>query len=135
MAKFFKDENEKKAALLTLLCVFIVFLWMFFHTAFEYQDPPEEYGMEVNFGTTDYGAGSNQSTEDLKMQPVDEVVPEEPVEEVEVEEPVEEVVESPTEDVVEELMTEETIEEVPVVEPVGDNIALYSISLAKIPPL
>jgi len=116
MKKLFKDENEKRAAILTFLTVFILFLWMFFHSAFEYQDPPEEYGMEVNFGTTDLGKGDDQPLEEIKTQPVEEIIPEEPVEEPVVE-PVEEVIETPVEDVVEDVITEETVEEVPVIVP------------------
>ncbi|PHS09183.1 MAG: energy transducer TonB [Kordia sp.] len=119
MKKLFKDENEKRAAILTFLTVFILFLWMFFHSAFTYQDPPEEYGMEVNFGTTDLGKGDDQPLEEIKTQPVEEVVPEEPIEEPVVE-PVEEIIETPVEEVVEEVMTEETVEEVPVITPVED---------------
>ena len=119
MKKLFKDENEKRAAILTFLTVFILFLWMFFHSAFTYQDPPEEYGMEVNFGTTDFGKGDDQPLEETKTQPVEEVVPEEPIEEPVVE-PVEEVIETPVEEVVEEVMTEETVEEVPVITPVEE---------------
>jgi len=119
MKKLFKDENEKRAAILTFLTVFILFLWMFFHSAFEYQDPPEEYGMEVNFGTTDLGKGDDQPLEEIKTQPVEEVVPEEPVEEPVVE-PVEEIVETPVEEVVEDVITEETVEEAPVITPVKE---------------
>jgi len=119
MKKLFKDENEKRAAILTFLTVFILFLWMFFHSAFEYQDPPEEYGMEVNFGTTDLGKGDDQPLEEIKTQPVEEVVPEEPVEEPVVE-PVEEIIETPVEEIVEDVITEETVEEVPVITPVKE---------------
>jgi len=117
MKKLFKDENEKRAAILTFLTVFILFLWMFFHSAFEYQDPPEEYGMEVNFGTTDFGKGDDQPVEEIKTQPVEEVIPEEPVEDPMVE-PVEDIVETPVEEVVEDVITEETVEDVPVITPV-----------------
>ncbi len=121
MKKIFKDDNEKKAAMLTLLTVFILFLWMFFHSAFTYQDPPEEYGMEVNFGTTDLGSGNDQPLEEIKSEPIEEVIPEEPIEEP-VEEPVEEVVEEPIEEVVEEVITEETTDDVPVIEPVKEEV-------------
>ena len=124
MKKIFKDEHEKRAALLTMLTVFIVFLWLFFHTAFEYQDPPEEYGMEVNFGTTDFGSGDNQTQEPLKMQPEETETPQEPVEEpVEEpvdEQPVEETSEAQPEEVTEEVITEDTTEDVPVVNSVED---------------
>ncbi len=118
MKKIIKDDNEKRAAMLTVLSLFIIFLWMFFHVVLSAPDPPEEYGMEVNFGTTDMGSGDDQPLEELKTQPVEEVVPEEPVEEVaeEVLEPVEEVVE----EVVEDVITEETVEDVPVVTPVKE---------------
>ena len=112
-------DNEKKAVLLTLMTVFIVFLWLFYHTAFTYQDPPEEYGMEVNFGTTDFGSGDDQPLEELATQPVEETVPEDPVDEP-VEEPVEEVVEEAVETPTEEVITEDTTEDVPEVPEVKD---------------
>jgi|TARA_B110000014_G_C20104140_1_gene580275 outer membrane biosynthesis protein TonB len=127
MKKIFKDDNEKRAAILTFLTVFILFLWMFFHTAFTYQDPPEEYGMEVNFGTTDFGNGKDQPLEEVKSEPVHDVVSEEPIQEIiedpseePVEEPVEEIIEDSLEEVVEEVITEETIEDVPVITPVKE---------------
>lgn len=118
MKKIIKNENERRAAMLTVLSLFIIFLWMFFHVILSAPDPPEEYGMEVNFGTTDVGSGDDQPLEELKTQPVEEVTPEEPVEEVveEITESVEEVVE----EVVEDVITEETVEEVPVVTPVKE---------------
>ncbi len=125
MKKIFKNDNEKKAAILTLLTVFILFLWMFFHSAFTYQDPPEEYGMEVNFGTTDFGSGNDQPLEEIKSEPIEEVVPEEPLEELvdePVEEIIEEVVDEPLEEVVEDVITEETTEDVPVVEPIKEEV-------------
>ncbi|MGB0895937.1 MAG: energy transducer TonB family protein [Flavobacteriaceae bacterium] len=118
MKKILKDDNEKRAAMLTILTLFIIFLWMFFHVILSAPNPPEEYGMEVNFGTTDMGSGDDQPLEELNTQPVEEVVQDEPVEEVveEVTEPVEEVVE----EVAEEVITEDTTEEVPVVPPVKE---------------
>ncbi len=117
MKKIFKDENEKRAAILTALTMFILFLWMFFHTAFTYQDPPEEYGMEVNFGTTDTGQGDNQTPDPIQMQPNVTETPEQPVEEVTETPPVEEVVETPVEATpTEDIITEDTTEDVPVIE-------------------
>ena len=120
MKKIFKDDNEKKAAILTFLTVFILFLWLFFHTAFTYQDPPEEYGMEVNFGTTDFGRGDDQPLENIKSDPVEDVVSEEPLE-VPLEEAVTEPIEEVVEELVEDVITEETIEEVPVITPVKEE--------------
>lgn len=126
MKKIFKDDNEKKAAKLTALTTLIVFLLMFFYKPLEAYDPPIEYGMEVNFGTTDFGSGDDQPLEELTTQPTEDLTPEElvdeeltpvePVEEV-IEEPVEEVVETPVAEVAEEVITTETAEDVPVIEP------------------
>ncbi|CDF80495.1 TonB family protein [Formosa agariphila KMM 3901] len=50
-----------------------------------YMDPPEEYGVAVNFGTTDFGSGNIQPDAPVKSEPVkvnkipEEVVEPEPV--------------------------------------------------------
>ena len=33
-----------------------------------YMDPPEEYGVAVNFGTTDFGSGNVQPKEPIKSE-------------------------------------------------------------------
>ncbi len=121
MKTIFKDENEKRAAILTALTVFILFLWMFFHTAFSYQDPPEEYGMEVNFGTTDTGQEDNQTSEPIKTQPNPTEAPKEPVVEETPEETPPEEETTPIEETPEKVMTEETLEEVPIIEPIKET--------------
>ncbi len=126
MKKSAVQKHEKQAAMLTLLTVFILFLWLFFHKAFSYQDPPEEYGMEVNFGVTDTGSQNTQPVKEIKMDPIP-VVPEEVVEEIPkevveeiIEEEIieEEIIEEVTpEEVVEDVITEDTVEDVPVIVP------------------
>lgn len=70
-----------------------------------YLDPPEEFGIAVNFGTTDFGSGNVQPTEALK--PASQAPEEsEPVEDV-IEEPVEEIVEEAVEEVPEPAAVEE----------------------------
>ena len=60
-------------------------------------DPPEENGISVNFGTTDFGKGQVQPREKIRSEPLD-TPPVEPVKKEEVEE---------------ELVVEEVVEEVP----------------------
>lgn len=83
----------------------VVLLLLMFLFGLTYFDPPKEYGIAVNFGTTDYGSGNQQPTEALK--PASQSEPE-PVEEV-IEEVQEAVVEETT---ITEPSSEETSEEV-----------------------
>merc|ERR1711974_135289 len=41
-----------------------------------YMDPPEEYGVAVNFGNSPVGSGNIQPTEPIKSRPTKEVVKE-----------------------------------------------------------
>ncbi|MEE9350584.1 MAG: TonB family protein, partial [Flavobacteriaceae bacterium] len=67
-------------------------------------DPPDEYGVEVNFGYTDKGSGDNTtSTEDVKTSPTPQT-PVEPTKET----PVEEVKPDTAPPVTEEIMTQDT---------------------------
>ena len=77
---------------------------MFFF-GLQYLDPPEERGIAVNFGTTDFGSGEVQPTEPIKTSPQKTSTP--PTQEVEET--------STTEDIKEEVVTQET-EEAPVIE-------------------
>ena len=82
-------HKRKSAAITTIIAVFILLL--IFTFGLTYLDPPEEFGIAVNFGTTDYGSGKVQPKEALKpaqQEPVtnEEVIEEEVVEEEVVEE-------------------------------------------------
>lgn len=79
----------------------IIFL-LFFVLGMGYLDPPPEYGMEVNFGTTDFGSGNKQPKNKLKPAPVQK----QEVKEVEKETPPEPVKESPAETTPKEVATE-----------------------------
>ena len=68
-------------------------------------DPPEENGISVNFGTTDYGKGQVQPKEKIRSEPL-ETPPVEPTKQ---------------EEVVEEVVEEEVVEEEP--EPVVEKEA------------
>ena len=44
------DTIHKKKASLVTLVILIVFVWGIFSFGMQYQDPPEEYGIAINFG-------------------------------------------------------------------------------------
>lgn len=85
---YLDTKHEKKSAALTAV-IAIVILLLIFNFGMRYFDPPKEYGIAVNFGTTDFGSGDVQPTEALKQsaeeEPVDESVVEETVQEEQVE--------------------------------------------------
>jgi len=63
--KYFKTIHEKNSAKLTGL-IAVILLLLFFVVGMTYLDPPEEYGVAINFGTTDFGSGSKPLTEPRK---------------------------------------------------------------------
>ncbi|MGB5323539.1 MAG: energy transducer TonB, partial [Lutimonas sp.] len=87
----------------SIIAVLILILMFLF--GLTYLDPPEEFGIAVNFGTTDYGSGNIQPTEALK--PASEA----PEESEPIEEPVEEIVEEMAEEVQEEVAEATAAEE------------------------
>lgn len=58
--KYFRTKQERNSARLTALIAILLILLLFV-VGPPYMDPPEEYGVAVNFGTTDFGSGTNQS--------------------------------------------------------------------------
>lgn len=65
-------------------------LLLLFAFGMKYQDPPEEYGVAINFGTSDFGSGPPKVQKTIKSAPKQEEVKEEVVEKVE-EQKIEEV--------------------------------------------
>ena len=106
--------HKRKSAVITAV-ILILFVFGIFNYGMHYLDPPEEYGLAINFGTSEVGSG--EPVEDTKKISAPEVVEEEVVEK----EVVEEVAkETPQEVVKEDIITEETVEDVPVVEKVKE---------------
>ena len=66
--KYFKTKHEKDSAKITTLLTLILLL-LIFVVGPKYMDPPEEYGVAVNFGTTDFGSGKIQPTKPVKSEP------------------------------------------------------------------
>ncbi len=86
---------KRKSAVLTSI-IGVLILLLIFMFGLTYLDPPEEFGIAVNFGTNDYGSGNVQPVEALK--PASQASEES--------EPIEEVIEEPKEEIVEEVAEE-----------------------------
>lgn len=101
---FLDTKHKKKSFTITTLLLSVLLL-VLFYIGLTYMDPPEENGISVNFGTTEYGSGRVQPKEKIRSEPLDtpleETMQEEVVEE-QVQEQVpelEEVKEAPAEKV------------------------------------
>ncbi|MDO5969761.1 energy transducer TonB [Flavivirga aquimarina] len=68
MKKYFKTKHEKDSAKLTALIAVIILLLLFVVGA-PYMDPPEEYGVAVNFGNSNVGKGRVQPLKPVKSEP------------------------------------------------------------------
>ena len=66
--KYFKTKHEKDSAKITFLITLILLL-MIFVLGPQYMDPPEEYGVAVNFGTSSVGQGRIQPKKPIKSEP------------------------------------------------------------------
>ena len=55
--KYFETKHERNSAKITTLII-VIFVLLLFIVGPPYMDPPEEYGVAVNFGTTDFGSGN-----------------------------------------------------------------------------
>ncbi|MCF7561211.1 energy transducer TonB [Sabulilitoribacter multivorans] len=66
--KYFETKHEKNSAKLTAL-IAIILLLLLFVVGTTYMDPPEEYGVAVNFGNTDFGKGNIQPKNPVKSEP------------------------------------------------------------------
>jgi colicin import membrane protein len=112
---FLDTRHKKKSFTLTTLLLSVLLL-VLFYIGLTYMDPPEENGISVNFGTTDFGKGQVQPKEKIRSEPLD-TPPVEPAKQEEVEE---EVIEEMPEEVVakeapsEKLLTQENEEAIKI---------------------
>jgi protein TonB len=98
-------KHKRKSAAITAI-ILLLMLFAIFNYGLKYLDPPEEYGLAINFGDSDVGTG--EPVENAKKALTPEVV--------EKEEVVEEVKVTPNEGVKEEVLTDDTSKEITVVE-------------------
>lgn len=66
--KYLRTKHERNSARITTLLMLILIL-LFFVMGPPYLDPPTEYGVAVNFGTTDFGSGNIQPLKPIKSEP------------------------------------------------------------------
>jgi len=102
----FNTIHKRKSAVKTAI-VMALLLLSFFFVGMKYLEPPEEMGIEVNFGTSDTGSGDIQPMEAVKSEPQPETT----------QEVVQETPEETTPEKVEEVITQDTEEEAPVITP------------------
>lgn len=77
--KYLETKHERNSARITALIALILLLLLFV-VGPQYLDPPEEYGIAVNFGTTDFGSGNKPLSEPrkaVKEEVIEESQPEE----------------------------------------------------------
>lgn len=63
--KYFETKHEKNSAKITTLILLILIL-LIFVVGPHYMDPPEEYGVAVNFGTNNTGNGNKPLSKPIK---------------------------------------------------------------------
>ena len=100
-------KHKKKSAVITSV-ILVILLYLIFNYGMSYLDPPIEYGIAVNYGTSEVGKGEPKVIEKVKATPKPPVKEEKVEEEV-----VEEVI--PKETIKEEVITSED-KEAPVIE-------------------
>ena len=65
--KYFETKHERNSAKITALLALIILLLLFV-VGPPYLDPPEEYGVAVNFGNSDVGSGSQPLSNPRKAE-------------------------------------------------------------------
>jgi outer membrane biosynthesis protein TonB len=104
-------KHKQKSAVITAVIVMMI-IFIVFNFGLRYFDPPLEYGISVNFGTTDFGRGNIQPKEALKPVQQKEEVTEE--EELPQEAPEEAIPEEAEEVKAEEVLTQESEESIAI---------------------
>ena len=103
-------KHKRKSAAITTI-ILLILLFVIFNYGMTYLDPPEEYGLAINYGDSNVGIG--EPVERTKRVPTPKVLEKE---EVVQEEVVQELLETPKEIIKEEIITDDTVKDVPVVE-------------------
>ncbi len=121
---FLDTSHKRKSAVMTSLIAVLMLILMFLF-GLTYLDPPEEFGIAVNFGTTDFGSGNQQPTEALKPAAQSEPETEN------TEEPIEEVAEEVQEEVAEAAASKEEVSEEVITQANKEAIAIKKKEEAK----
>jgi len=108
---FLDTKHKRESAVLTSIVALLI-LFLIFNFGMTYFDPPIEYGIAVNFGTSDVGSGNVQPTEPLKSAS-QETENEEEIEEEVVPQPIE-AAPAPSEAVAEDVITQNNEEAIAI---------------------
>lgn len=106
-------KHKRKSAVITAFILMLLIVGIL-NFGMQYLDPPEEYGLAINFGNSEVGSGE-PVVKSKKITPKEVEKKEEVVAKV-----VEEVKETPKEIIKEKIITDETSKEVAVVEKVKE---------------
>ena len=99
MSNFLDTDHKRKSAALTSLVMSLLVVGLFFF-GITYLDPPEEFGIALNFGTSEVGQGDIQPTEALRPASQEAVQEQQEV--------VKEQVKQAAPKVIEEVLTQDT---------------------------
>lgn len=102
--KYLQTKHEQKSAGITIALMSLLLVVMFYF-GMQYKDPPEEYGIAINFGTSEVGSGEQQLQETVKSTPKSTQPKQEVVEEQK----------TPVDEIKEDVVTQNT-EEAPVIQ-------------------
>ena len=105
-----ETKHKRKSAAITAV-ILLLLLFVIFNYGMQYLDPPEEYGLAINFG--DATIGNGESIKNSKKTPMPKVVEQE-------QEVVDEVAETPKEISKEDIIVDETAENFPVIKKVTE---------------
>ena len=104
-------KHKRKSAVITVM-ILLFLLFVVFNFGMRYLDPPEEYGLAINYGDSDVGK-ETPFTKTAKIAPPKVIQKEKVVKAIE---------ELPTEKVIEKVLTDPTAKEVPVMESVKEAV-------------
>ncbi len=107
--RYLKTKHERNSAKITVLITLLLIL-LFFVVGTNYIDPPEEYGVAINFGNSSVGAGEVQP-----IKPIQTKINRETIEElIQAENTVNETTSSEPANKVEDVITAENLESIAV---------------------
>ncbi|WP_111709386.1 cell envelope integrity protein TolA [Lutibacter citreus] len=86
MSTLLNTKHKRKSAVITSVIMSLLLIAIFF-VGMKYMDPPAEYGIAVNFGTSSVGSGNVQPKEPLKAASEEKIVEEQQEEIKEISEP------------------------------------------------
>lgn len=69
---YLNTKHKRKSAILTTIIMLLMLILMFI-VGLNYIEPPEEYGIAINFGTSNVGSGTIQPDEKIKSEETEKI--------------------------------------------------------------